>query len=69
MKSLLNKISKNLKSSITIKYNRFHKNADHYYKNPNTFKLRKSKKIKFKNIIDIDRGLESTIKKMYDSKN
>ena len=68
VKSLLKKISKNLQSSVTIKYNRFHKNADHYYKNPNTFKLRKSKKLKFKNIIDIDRGLESTIKKMYDFK-
>ena len=68
VRSLLNKIKSNLKSPVEIKYNRLHKDADHYHRNPNTFTLRKSKILNYKNIIDIDKGLELTIKNIYDFK-
>ncbi len=48
---------------VKIKYILNNKDEDdqHYYKNPNTFKLRKSKKLNFKNKVGIDEGLDLTI--------
>jgi UDP-glucose 4-epimerase len=68
IKSLLQKIKNKINTHTKIKYNLLHKDADHYYKNPNTFKIRKSKILKFKNVVNIDKGLEFTIKQIYDSR-
>lgn len=63
VKTLLSKIEHALGTNIKVIYNKHYrdKHDQHYYKNPNTFKLRKSKKLNFKNKINIEQGLKLTI--------
>ena len=63
VKTLLSKIEQALGTDIKIIYNKHYrdKHDQHYYKNPNTFKLRKSKKLNFKNKINIEQGLKLTV--------
>lgn len=66
IKRLLNKIKARLNADPKIIYENNKNDDEHYYKNPNTFKLRKSKKLIFKNKIDIDTGLDIIIKNEYE---
>ena len=61
IRSLLKKIAKRFETPIKIEYKKNFKDEDHYFKNPNTFKLRISKKLNYKNKINIDQGLKLII--------
>ena len=63
VKSVLEKIARKVNKPINIKYFPNHDDIDdqHYYKNPNTFKLRKSKKLNYENKVNIEDGLNLTI--------